>query len=642
MSQFSTSGAPPTSEPEGLASPSNVGSSMNSREYSYFKNNSHRCLFLRDLPFHFRDHHLRDLAKTLLSEQSLAQLEVCRVKYSKETGKTLQVGIVMMRTVDAAQEFLNHLQRQPRRGGRDIRVNFFSPTAESEQSQDGAIQFTFDFECEEPLITEEVVRAHFEAEYGGLGTLSIRGHFFKQRAQNGFGFVSFQDENVGESLIGHGKSLERDGILYQFRELRNRGERPPHTARHSHDHDPLRVRQVHSRSPPPQRSTPSTSGSSSQVPSQSQSQSAHHYPPQHTQPLSLAYAPSAPSRAHGAPVSPAPGSAYGYGSYSPNGYAQPNGSYAVSASPPPLSMEHHLPLSAPRMVMPMNHPPSSVMPYMQPFYGQPPPPSYTMTLVPSPAYSPVPSTAVYGYHGPAGSAPHQVVHVGYRSNESSPPTQYRVMPPLDPQRGATSAYTPPPGNRQQYATYHTSPFYGQPPPPSYTMTLVPSPAYSPVPSTAVYGYHGPAGSAPHQVVHVDYHSNESSHPTQYRVMPPLDPQRGATSAHTPPPGSRQQHATYQTSAAGQNLHYPGSNAATATYEGISREYSYFKNNSHRCLFLRDLPFHFRDHHLRDLAKTLLSEQSLAQLEVCRVKYSKETGKTLQVGIVMMRTVDAAQ
>lgn len=121
MPQLSTSGAPSTSEPEGQASPSNVGSPMNSREYSYFKNNSHRCLFLRDLPFHFRDQHLRDLAKALLSEQSLGQLEVCRVKYSKETGKTLQVGIVMMRNVDAAQELLNQLQRQPRQGGRDIR-----------------------------------------------------------------------------------------------------------------------------------------------------------------------------------------------------------------------------------------------------------------------------------------------------------------------------------------------------------------------------------------------------------------------------------------------------------------------------------------------------------------------------------------
>lgn len=101
--------------------PSNIGSPMGNREYTYFRQNSARCIFIRDLPFHFRDEQLRRVALDLLPPSHAEHLETSRVKYSKDTGKTLQVGIIMMRSAESAQFLLNLIQENPRHGGRDIR-----------------------------------------------------------------------------------------------------------------------------------------------------------------------------------------------------------------------------------------------------------------------------------------------------------------------------------------------------------------------------------------------------------------------------------------------------------------------------------------------------------------------------------------
>ncbi len=100
--------------------PSNLGVAMGNREHSFFKSNSDRSLFLRDLPFHFRDEHLREFIVSLVAGQENA-VELCRVKYSAKHGKTLQVGFVMMRTPEESIQIHNILTANPRCCGRDLR-----------------------------------------------------------------------------------------------------------------------------------------------------------------------------------------------------------------------------------------------------------------------------------------------------------------------------------------------------------------------------------------------------------------------------------------------------------------------------------------------------------------------------------------
>ena len=102
------------------STPSNLGEAIDSREYNKFKRRRVRCIFLRDLPFHFRDEELLAVIVGLLGGDGQL-VEKCRVKYSEESNKTLQVGLVMLRTQGAANDLLQRLQENPRHGGRDIK-----------------------------------------------------------------------------------------------------------------------------------------------------------------------------------------------------------------------------------------------------------------------------------------------------------------------------------------------------------------------------------------------------------------------------------------------------------------------------------------------------------------------------------------
>jgi hypothetical protein len=172
-------------------------------------------LFLRNLPFHFRDEHLRQLIVSLVDEGENA-VELCRVKYSLNQGKTLQVGIVMLRTEEAAKQVLERISASPRCCGRDISAVLFDVEAESKQSHDGAVQFSFDVDFMEPQVTEQLVREMFEAMYGGIITICIRSHYFKQVRQYGYGFVSFGRAGVDEELQ-RGGVRRWNGVTYQFR-----------------------------------------------------------------------------------------------------------------------------------------------------------------------------------------------------------------------------------------------------------------------------------------------------------------------------------------------------------------------------------------------------------------------------------------
>lgn len=109
-----------TADDSNSSPPSNLGVAMGNREHSFFKSNSDRSLFLRDLPFHFRDEHLREFIVSLMGGKENT-VELCRVKYSAKHGKTLQVGFVMMRTPEESIEIHNVLTANPRCCGRDLR-----------------------------------------------------------------------------------------------------------------------------------------------------------------------------------------------------------------------------------------------------------------------------------------------------------------------------------------------------------------------------------------------------------------------------------------------------------------------------------------------------------------------------------------
>lgn len=235
------------------AIPSNKGDPMNDKDYALFKQNKHRTIFLRDLPFHFRDNHLRELVLPLV-ENNNNVVELCRVKYSMKHGKTLQVGIVMFQDDEHAKQVLEKLQAFPRCCGRDVRVSFFEPNTENEQSQNGELNFKFECNASEPLITEETIRQDLEVTYGTLSSVCIRGHYYPSGgSQNGFGFVTFSncEDNIHDMLASRDESwIAPNGIKYEFNRIKptkasfspstvqgantgNNGRFPQHSTNHS-------------------------------------------------------------------------------------------------------------------------------------------------------------------------------------------------------------------------------------------------------------------------------------------------------------------------------------------------------------------------------------------------------------------------
>lgn len=101
---------------------SNVGKPVEQTDYYRFCRNSSRSLCVRNLPFHYRDEDLEGLMRKLLNCHP-ADVELCRVKYCRKdgAGKPLQLGYVLLRTTELAQDVIEKLRIQPRHDGRDIR-----------------------------------------------------------------------------------------------------------------------------------------------------------------------------------------------------------------------------------------------------------------------------------------------------------------------------------------------------------------------------------------------------------------------------------------------------------------------------------------------------------------------------------------
>lgn len=108
--------------------PSNVGVALTESEKKVFQDNASRSIFIRDLPFHFRDETL------LLHLESLVQgddIEIvqCRVQYcagregkfSSKRMKTLQVAYVMLGSEQEAKNLLNKLGENSTCCGRILR-----------------------------------------------------------------------------------------------------------------------------------------------------------------------------------------------------------------------------------------------------------------------------------------------------------------------------------------------------------------------------------------------------------------------------------------------------------------------------------------------------------------------------------------
>lgn len=66
-----------------------------------------------------------------------------------------------------------------------------------------------------PQITEEYARDNFEAAYGKIESICIRGHFFKQNRQNGYGFILL-DSKEQEEKLKQGAVLQVDRVVYHF------------------------------------------------------------------------------------------------------------------------------------------------------------------------------------------------------------------------------------------------------------------------------------------------------------------------------------------------------------------------------------------------------------------------------------------
>lgn len=114
---------------EDSSPPSNLGFALTRAEHQFFIQNRSRCIFIRDLPFHIRDTHLRQLIVSLVRGGD-SSVQQCRVKYSTPYNnqsseirptKTLQVGFVMLRTPLHAQEIIQKINESPRYFGRDLR-----------------------------------------------------------------------------------------------------------------------------------------------------------------------------------------------------------------------------------------------------------------------------------------------------------------------------------------------------------------------------------------------------------------------------------------------------------------------------------------------------------------------------------------
>ncbi len=101
---------------------SNIGQPIGPEEHHRFTQNQDRALFLRNLPYHFRDEHLMALVSSILDGRD-HEIELCRVKYCRQNGvnKPMQVGYALLSTREIAQEVLDKLEQNPRHGGRDIR-----------------------------------------------------------------------------------------------------------------------------------------------------------------------------------------------------------------------------------------------------------------------------------------------------------------------------------------------------------------------------------------------------------------------------------------------------------------------------------------------------------------------------------------
>lgn len=103
---------------------SNTGDALSDEDYGAFKANPSRTLFFRDLPFHYRDSNLRSMVLSLLgadeADPRFSHL-LCRVKFSKEDGKTLQIGLVQFNSTTEVDLVLSALVSNKRFDGRDVR-----------------------------------------------------------------------------------------------------------------------------------------------------------------------------------------------------------------------------------------------------------------------------------------------------------------------------------------------------------------------------------------------------------------------------------------------------------------------------------------------------------------------------------------
>jgi RNA recognition motif-containing protein len=160
-----------------------------------FQSNSHRSVFVRDLPFACTS----QILKCYFFESLGVTIEKALVCENKK-GRNLQFGCVLFSNeehVKLAIERLNNSRIQ----GRNIRILRFDPAAPSETSSTGSIHVSFKTIVPKEQLTEENLQEAF-AEFGEVEHVSIRSlKFSDDGLQGGYGFLSFKTEAENKRAV---------------------------------------------------------------------------------------------------------------------------------------------------------------------------------------------------------------------------------------------------------------------------------------------------------------------------------------------------------------------------------------------------------------------------------------------------------
>jgi hypothetical protein len=172
-----------------------LSSASTNNDLAIFQSNSHRSVFVRDLPFACTS----QILKSYFFESLGVTIERALVCENKK-GRNLQFGCVLFANEEHVQLAIERLNNS-RFQGRNIRILRFDPAAPSETSLTGSIHVSFKTIVPKEQLTEEILQEVF-AEFGEVEHVSIRSlKFSDDGLQGGYGFLSFKTEEENKRAV---------------------------------------------------------------------------------------------------------------------------------------------------------------------------------------------------------------------------------------------------------------------------------------------------------------------------------------------------------------------------------------------------------------------------------------------------------